>query len=153
MASLPLQACRQPGCRELCESGYCAAHRKKQEQQRGSTAERGYDAAYRRLRVLCFQRDEWRCVDCGWEPNVVVDFRQFGLGSPPAAQVMAELRDRFSQNERHFHADHQIPIAIRPDLRLDLDNLRTRCNICHSAKTLRDSRTNSANTGDMGRQW
>jgi hypothetical protein len=41
--------------------------------------------------------------------------------------VLAELRERFSQGERHLHADHQLSIAARPDLRLDLDNLRTRC--------------------------
>jgi hypothetical protein len=28
---------------------------------------------------------------------------------------------------------------VRPDLRLDLDNLRTRCNTCHSAKTMRET--------------
>ena len=63
------------------------------------------------------------------------DFRQFKLGPPPVEQVLAELRERFSQGERHLHADHQIPIVVRPDLRLDLDNLRTRCNTCHNRKT------------------
>jgi hypothetical protein len=33
----------------------------------------------------------------------------------------------------------RFPIAARPDLRLSLDNLRTRCNACHSAKTMRES--------------
>jgi len=69
-----------------------------------------------------------RCVDCGWEPSVVMDFRQFDLGPPPVEQVLAELRERFSQGEKHLHADHQVPIHDRPDLRLSLDNLRTRCN-------------------------
>ena len=67
------------------------------------------------------------------------DFRQFELGPPPVEQVLAELRERFSQGERHLDADHQIPIKVRQDLRLDLDNLRTRCNACHSAKTMRES--------------
>lgn len=143
MASLPLQPCRRPGCSTLCESGYCAVHRKqiakRRDGQRGTTAERGYDADHRRLRVLCFVRDEWRCVDCGWEPNVVTDFRRFELGNPPVEQVLAELRERFHQGETHLHADHQIPIEVRPDLRLELDNLRTRCNGCHSVKTMRES--------------
>ena len=134
----------------MCESGYCAVHRRQQEQQRGTTAERGYGADHRALRLLCFQRDEWRCVDCGWEPNVVVDFRNFGLGSPPADQVLAELRDRFARNERHLHMDHQIPITIRPDLRLSLDNLRTRCNSCHRAKTFRESTAQPANRPSLG---
>jgi hypothetical protein len=31
-----------------------------------------------------------------------------------------------------------VPIEQRPDLRLDLDNLRTRCDRCHLAKTMRE---------------
>jgi len=69
----------------------------------------------------------------------VKDFRQFELGPPPVEQVLAELKQRFSQGERHLDADHQIPIKVRHDLRLDLDNLRTRCNTCHSAKTMPES--------------
>ena len=151
MPSLPKRPCNSPGCRTLCGAeAYCPEHkRQKQRQQderRGTSAERGYDAGHRRLRVLRFIRDEWRCVDCGWEPNLVKDFRQFELGLPPVEQVLAELRERFSQGERHLHADHQITIAARPDLRLDLDNLRTRCNTCHSAKTMRET----ANTARIG---
>jgi 5-methylcytosine-specific restriction endonuclease McrA len=69
----------------------------------------------------------------------VRDFRQFELGPPPVEQVLAELRERFHQGETHLHADHQIPIERQPDLRLDLDNLRTRRNSCHNAKTMRES--------------
>jgi 5-methylcytosine-specific restriction endonuclease McrA len=54
--------------------------------------------------------------------------------------VLAELRDRHNRRERHLHADHQVPIEDRPDLRLDLDNLRTRCDGCHRAKTVRETR-------------
>jgi 5-methylcytosine-specific restriction endonuclease McrA len=54
--------------------------------------------------------------------------------------VLAELRDRHNRGDRHLHADHQIPVADRPDLRLDLDNLRTRCDGCHRAKTVRETR-------------
>ena len=144
MPSLPKRPCNSPGCGTLCDGGrYCPAHsRAKQrleDDRRGTSAERGYNAAHRRMRVLCFIRDEWRCVDCGWEPTVVADFRRFDLGTPPAEQVLAELRERFSLGERHLHADHQIPIEQRPDLRLDLDNMRTRCNTCHGRKTMLES--------------
>ena len=129
----------QPSVRR---GAYCPEHRRQilrqQDERRGTSAERGYDANHRRLRVLCFIRDEWRCVDCGWAPNIVSDFRQFDLGMPPTAKVLQELRERFHQGETHLHADHQIPIEQRPDLRLDLDNLRTRCNRCHNAKTMRE---------------
>jgi 5-methylcytosine-specific restriction endonuclease McrA len=123
---------------------------KQRDERRGTSAQRGYDAAHRRLRVLCFIRDEWRCVDCGWEPNLVTDFRLFDLGPPPVEQVLAELRERFSQGEKHLHADHQIPIHDRPDLRLSLDNLRTRCNACHGAKTMRESVSPSGNPANVG---
>jgi len=155
MPSLPKHPCNSPGCGALCDGeSYCPDHRRQTRQQwderRGTSAERGYDAAHRRLRVLCFIRDEWRCVDCGWEPNVVKDFRQFDLGPPPVEQVLAELRERFSQGEKHLHADHQVPIHDRPDLRLSLDNLRTRCNACHGAKTMRESVSPSGNPANVG---
>ena len=139
-----LRPCTTPGCPELTPGGPCEQHRRarqrEHDERRGSSRDRGYDADHRRLRVLCFQRDGWRCVDCGWEPDIVADFRRYGLGDPPTDRVLAELRDRHNRGERHLHADHQIPIAERPDLRLDLDNLRTRCDGCHRAKTVRETR-------------
>jgi hypothetical protein len=78
-------------------------------------------------------------VDCGWEPTIVVDCRRFDLGEAPVEHVLAELRARFHRRARHLHCDHEIPIEERPDLRRDLDNLRTRCNLCHGAKTMRES--------------
>jgi len=137
-----LRPCSVPCCPELTPGGRCEFHRRQvqreQDMRRGTTAERGYDADHRRLRILCFQRDRWRCVDCGWEPVIVADFRRFELGDPPTDRILAELRDRHNRKERHLHADHQIPISERPDLRLDLANLRTRCDGCHNAKTMRE---------------
>jgi 5-methylcytosine-specific restriction enzyme A len=137
-----LHPCSMPGCPELTLGGPCQVHRRQQQRghdmRRGTPTERGYDADHRRLRILCFQRDRWRCVDCGWEPVIVADFRRFELGDPPTDRILAELRDRHNRKERHLHADHQIPISERPDLRLDLDNLRTRCDGCHNAKTMRE---------------
>ena len=139
-----LRPCSTPGCPELTSGGPCEQHRRarqrEHDERRGSSRDRGYDADHRRLRILCFQRDGWRCVDCGWEPTIVADFRQYGLGDPPTDRVLAELRDRHNRRERHLHADHQVPIEDRPDLRLDLDNLRTRCDGCHRAKTVRETR-------------
>jgi 5-methylcytosine-specific restriction enzyme A len=145
MPSLPKRPCNSPGCGTLCDGeSFCPKHARKkwrqQDDRRGTSTERGYDADHRRLRVLCFIRDQWRCTDCGFEPNVVRDFREFELGPPPVNRVLEELRERFHQGETHLHADHQIPIEQRPDLRLDLDNLRTRCNRCHNAKSMREMR-------------
>ena len=139
-----LRPCSTPGCPELTSGGPCEQHRRarqrEHDERRGSSRDRGYDADHRRLRILCFQRDGWRCVDCGWEPDIVAAFRRYGLGDPPTDRVLDELRDRHNRGERHLHADHQIPVADRPDLRLDLDNLRTRCDGCHRAKTVRETR-------------
>ncbi len=134
-----MRPCRSPGCRALCDEGpYCAEHRRQPDSPRGKTAQRGYDRDHRRLRVLCFQRDAWRCVDCGWDPDIVTDCRRFELGDPPVEKVLLELRQRFSRGERYLHADHRTPIAIRPDLRLVLDNLQTLCDRCHNRKTRRE---------------
>jgi 5-methylcytosine-specific restriction protein A len=139
-----LRPCSIPGCPELTPGGPCESHRRirqrEHDERRGSSRDRGYDADHRRLRVLCFQRDGWRCVDCGWEPEIVRVFRKVGLGVPPAQEVLDKLRRAFGRRERHLHADHQVPIEDRPDLRLDLDNLRTRCDGCHRAKTVRETR-------------
>jgi len=65
----------------------------------------------------------------------VIRFRRAGLHEPSTTQLLEQLRDAYSRGECHLHADHQIPIEQRPDLRLDLENMRTRCNICHDRKT------------------
>jgi 5-methylcytosine-specific restriction enzyme A len=151
-----LRPCPTPGCPELTPGGSCESHRRSRQREhdvrRGSSRERGYDAGYRRLRILCFQRDGWRCVDCGWEPEIVADFRRFEIGEQPKDIVLAVLCDIHIRGDRHLHADHQIPIAERPDLRLDLDNLRTRCDGCHRAKTRRESvpRPGTGRAGQIG---
>jgi 5-methylcytosine-specific restriction endonuclease McrA len=143
MSNAPLRQCSAPGCPVLTSGGRCDGHRRARQREhdalRGSSAERGYDADYRRLRISCFLRDEWKCVDCGWEPELLRIWREVGLGRPPAKHVLEELRSAFARGDRHLHADHQIPIEERPDLRLDLDNLKTRCDKCHRAKTARES--------------
>jgi len=83
-------------------------------------------------------RDEWRCVDCGWEPEIVRDFRESGLGLPSVEAIIEAGKIAFAKGERHLHADHQIPIEQAEDLKLDLDNYKTRCNVCHASKTARE---------------
>jgi 5-methylcytosine-specific restriction endonuclease McrA len=149
-----LRPCSTPGCPELTLGGPCAQHRRarqrEHDERRGTSTQRGYDAEHRRLRVLCFQRDCWRCVDCSWEPEIVRVFREAGLGFPPVQVVLDQLRRAFARDDRHLHADHQIPIEDRPELRLDLDNLRTRCDACHRAKTRRESIRGTGGAGRKG---
>lgn len=142
MPSLPARSCSKCGkaatIGSLCEGCEKTRQALLDSYRRGSTTERGYDPDHRRLRILAFQRDNWKCIDCGWQPQIVIDFEQYELGEPDQAVVLDELRKAFNRGERHLHGDHIIPIEVRPDLRLDLDNYATRCNLCHSAKTMRE---------------
>jgi 5-methylcytosine-specific restriction protein A len=79
---------------------------------RGSPASRGYDADWRRVRLEALERDKHLCQDC-LEREVLT--------------LATEVH-------------HKIPIEIAPELRLELDNLRSLCKPCHSAITAtRDS--------------
>jgi 5-methylcytosine-specific restriction enzyme A len=110
-----------PGrCGKLTPGGRCdeckAAGEKARDARRGKTAERGYDARWRKLR-------EWK------------------LRNDPVCQIQTHCIDGLA-NE----VDHCIPIVERPDLRLDWDNLQSSCKSCHSAKTKRENaRGSSAN--------
>jgi hypothetical protein len=122
-----------PGCRNVCNGARCQACELKH--RGGTTNERGYDADHRRLRILAFQRDEWRCIDCGWRPQIIVECEEYGIDEPPLAVILDELRRAFNRGDRHLQGDHIIPFEDRPAMRLDLDNYATRCNLCHNAKT------------------
>lgn len=149
MPMLPKRGCSEAGCGAFAagSESRCEEHARKHrsasqclyDSQRGSRVERGYDSDHQRLRVLCFQRDEWRCRACGWEPDVVRDCRLAGIDAPPAAVVLEELRRAKNARERHLHADHILPIATHPGLRLELENLQTLCDWCHRCKTLKEN--------------
>ena len=143
MPNAPKRPCREPGCPALVDSGRCPTHQRKryrqQDANRESAAKRGYDAAWQPVRIAAFVRDAWQCVDCGWEPMIVTAFREAGEGLPSTAAVLESLRIRQRRGERHLHGDHIETIEDRPDLRLDVGNIATRCNVCHNRKTMRDS--------------
>jgi hypothetical protein len=127
--------------------GRCTLCQKRFDSRRVSPHRRGYDAEHEKLRIQCFERDHWRCVDCGWEPSVVRDFKEYQLGDPPLQIILDELRTRWHKGERHLHADHDVAIQERADLRLCLDNYRTRCNRCHAAKTMREQQISDMPNG------
>ena len=145
MPMLPQRACSEPMCGGLATPGSsrCPKHTRATQRfhddQRGSRIERGYDAADERLRIQCFQRDEGRCRSCGWEPDVIRECRLAGVDAPPVEVVLDELRRAKLAGERHLHADHVLPIADRPELRLDLGNMQTLCDTCHKRKTLKEN--------------
>jgi hypothetical protein len=121
------------------------------DSQRGTAVERGYDSDHQRLQVLCFQRDDWRCCTCGWEPDVMCDCRLAGIDAPPAEVVLEELRLAKNVSQRHLHADHVVPITGRDDpRRLDLGNLQTLCDWCHRRKTMKENALGMATPAPTG---
>lgn len=58
--------CCKPGCPELTKDRYCEKHKKdsrRYDQYRGSAAERGYDARWRKARAV-FLKQNPLCVHC-----------------------------------------------------------------------------------------
>ncbi|WP_184259467.1 HNH endonuclease [Granulicella mallensis] len=110
MALAPKRPCKKSGCSELTLSGYCEKHSTtdnlyKYDNHRGSATSRGYDADWRRVRLLALQRDKFICQHCLPRPV-------------PAEEV-----------------HHEIPINTDPSRRLDLTNLTSLCKTCHSRIT------------------
>ena len=143
---LPKRGCCEHGCKDVAAAGSsrCTTHtrslRRSYDDRRGTTVERGYDSDHERLRLLCFQRDAWRCRGCGWEPPSVEAFRLAGFGELPVEAVLEELRQAKNAGERHLHADHVAPISGQNDpRRLDLDNMQTLCDWCHRRKTMKEN--------------
>jgi len=77
MPERPLRPCRQPGCPALVRdgSGYCEKHkredRKRQDDRRGSSASRGYDSTWRKLRHW-YLKQYPLCERCEVQGMVVV---------------------------------------------------------------------------------
>src|SRR5579863_9629475 len=118
MPTLPLAPCSFPGCagRAPFKRKFCPAHdtasARKTQVRRPSSAAQGYDATWRRLRVMHLNSNPL-CIVCLAEDRVTV-----------ATEV-----------------DHRIPIIVRPDLRLDMANLDSLCASCHSKKTRREQQS------------
>lgn len=66
--------CSQPGCPEVCYGRFCDEHQRdeyrRQDARRGTAAERGYDAKWRRVRAQ-YLKHHPLCEECG-EPAVEV---------------------------------------------------------------------------------
>jgi hypothetical protein len=80
----------------------------RRRETRPNAAARGYcDAKHRAWRLAVLNRDNWQCRMCG----------------------------RICAAKRQAHADHIIPIVVRPDLRYEVANGRCLCHSCHSKHT------------------
>jgi 5-methylcytosine-specific restriction endonuclease McrA len=74
---------------------------------------RGYtDGRHRAWRLAVLERDGYICRDCG----------------------------RVCGSKGEAHADHIIPVKVRPELRHEVDNGQCLCGSCHQKKTNTESR-------------
>ena len=85
------------------------ARKSEVDRWRGTPKERGYDAAWRKVRAAVLAAEPL-CRFCDAEGRIT-----------PATIV-----------------DHIVPIAEAPDRRLDTTNLRPLCKPCHDRRTARD---------------
>lgn len=108
-------ACRTPGCPGLVRNGVCSRcgplRRQVQAEhdaQRGTSAQRGYDADWQRL-------------------------RDYHLRAEPTCRMCAAV----GRVERATMVDHIVPINDG-GARLDESNLQSLCGACHAKKTQAD---------------
>ena len=114
------KACRFPGCPELTYERFCATHRPItwQNDRRATSRQRGYDRTWDKLARMRRQLDYGLCQPC------------LKLGELTTANTV----------------DHIVPLHVRPDWRLVLENTQVICALCHARKTANDTRTYGSST-------
>jgi 5-methylcytosine-specific restriction enzyme A len=116
-----LQPCNEGGCNTLTRNrgGRCDAHQRGStwnRWQRGRTRqERGYGAAWERIRLAILQRDRYLCQECKRQGR----FTQLVVGNRAASNSA--------------RVDHIVPKARGGTN--DEANLEALCRLCHDAKT------------------
>ena len=122
MPSAALHPCAEPGCPALVVAGRCPTHTRQQEQQRGSSTQRGYDARWRRYSEVFRSRYPY----CGM--------------APPGAPLTRDSRCVQQHRVRRAEVvDHIIPIRGAHDPRFyDATNHQALCQRCHQAKRQRE---------------
>lgn len=113
MPARPKRPCNHPGCRRLTTERFCEEHmreyRQRQDRERGTAHERGYDAKWRRARAA-FLREHPLCRECEREGRIT-----------PATVV-----------------DHIRPHRGDQELFWSADNWQALCKPCHDRKTARE---------------
>jgi 5-methylcytosine-specific restriction protein A len=116
MPMQPKKRCGYPGCPRTTRQRYCDEHlpiaRRFYDRRRGTTKERGYDGDWERV------AEHRRHLDSGLCQHCIRD------GLVTASNLV----------------DHILPIHIRPDWRLEIDNTQVLCRDCHTRKTSKDNK-------------
>lgn len=69
MPAKALKPCCYPGCAQTTTERFCALHKRTDDMRRGTAAQRGYDARWRRLRRQFLQANPL-CVECSNEGQI-----------------------------------------------------------------------------------
>lgn len=90
---MTLKVCLEPGCPTLTSGTRCTEHERARDKARGTRQERGYDAAYDRLRRNYQLRMEagevfmcWRCEEL--EQPHLIDPDNWDLGHDPGDRTV-----------------------------------------------------------------
>ena len=117
--------CRYPGCGRTTRNRYCDQHAswswRNADANRGTPAQRGYDAAWAKVAALRRRLDFGLCQDCQKQNYLTL------------SKIV----------------DHILPIYVRPDWRLELGNTQVLCGPCHRRKTSDDIRKYGHRTGRL----
>ena len=114
MALKPLRPCRHPGCAALTREGYCPKHKPAKTERRVSAQWHGWYSLpiwTDNLRPAQLLRERW-CRECA----------------------------RHGVRTRATDVDHIEPHNGDWEKFTDRSNLQSLCHICHSAKTMAESR-------------
>lgn len=123
-----------PACGNLVPRGRCPTCETARDLRRGTSAERGYDAAWRRFRQALMSR----MIQLGILPVCGAALP----GGPEMRNSACKLAGRLNDQDLHF--DHDPP--LRPEERgsqraiCDPRRVGILCGSCHSAKTAREMR-------------
>lgn len=113
--------CNYPGCQESVRGRFCATHQRqawKRPTKRANAAQRGYDATWEKVAKQRRELDHYLCQPCLKEQRLV------------AAVTV----------------DHIVPVHVRPDWRLEIDNTQVICVVCHQQKTVEDTKRYGSST-------